>query len=97
MHFVNQAGLELTDIHLVLSPDSGIKGMCHQQPALIFYVSLFMHVGTCVPQYACLDQITHLQESIFSFYYMVPGDQTQILKLGSKSPRTSIFFMTVIN
>lgn len=68
-HYEDQAGLELTDICLPLSPRIMLKGLCHyssQGMFLLIFVTIgcastiCVWEGTCVPRHACADQRTTL-------------------------------------
>ena len=73
---LDQAGFELTEIHLPLLLSAGIKGMCHH--CLAFnYFHVHVYVCTWTPENNC-------RELVFSFYCVDPKDQMQAIRLGSR-------------
>ena len=53
-HYIDRAGLELTEIHLPLPSEYGTKGMCHYAQQFIYLIILFIYFRQGLPVYSWL-------------------------------------------
>lgn len=81
-----QAGLELTEIILLLSLSAGIKSECHdtQVPlSFILFLHLFLSVYACVKAYLRRSKNRRQKPALF-FRPMGSREQTRVIRFGGK-------------